>query len=145
MDVWWRYFTTGKKKQAIIAPDAAGNDATLANRLLLGLGTPRITPKNMVTITGTVVGVAPHYAPDGDMVFALKPDPPNDNLVNAQNKAQSKMAGGIWCEGMCQQGPKNLSQPWHKGDCIKGGPFPKFTLPNVGDKLLLTGFYAIYN
>lgn len=126
---------------AIVAPVAA-NDNTLANRLLLGLGTPRITPKNIVTVTGTVVGVAPHYAPDGDMVFALKPDPPNDNLVNAQNKSQPKMAGGLWCEGMCQK-PNKSPHPWHVGDCLRGGPFPKFSLPSVGDKMRITGMYAI--
>jgi hypothetical protein len=95
-----------------------------------------------VTITGTVVGVKPHYTSDGDMVFALKPDEPYKEIVNIHNMSQSKMADGIWVEAVCQR-PNESQDSWHVRDCAKGGPFPKFPLPNLGDRLRITGTYAI--
>ena|SRR5215510_4148181 len=130
---------------AVVAPVAANSDFAMATRLLHGMGTQRIKPLRLITITGTVVGVAPHFAPDGDGVFAFKPDPPNQGLVNAQNMAQPKMGGGLWLELMCQKQPNALalSHPWHQGDCVNGGPFPKWSLPKLGDKLRVTGVYSI--
>lgn len=95
-----------------------------------------------ITVTGTVVGQTdPHYAPDGDMVFALKLDPQYSQYVNEKNNA-AKYQGGIWCEAECQV--KNTStDPWHKGDCSVGGPFPKFRLPKRGDRLKVTGLHTI--
>lgn len=136
---------TGKQESVFVGPIAAGDDTALANRLLLGLGTPRITPKRIVTVTGTISGCDPHFAPDGDLVFGLMPDAQFKNLLTPQNATHKCSGGGLWCEGMCQQEIKPLaaSQPWHKGDCLKGGPFPKFPTPKVGDRYSVTGMYAI--
>lgn len=137
------FFVLFKNKQAFVGPVAASNDSTLAARLLLGLGTPRITPKRIVTVTGTISGCDPHFAPDGDLVFGLMPDAQFKNLLTPQNATHKCSGGGLWCEGMCQQGVKSLPQPWHVGDCLKGGPFPKFPSPRVGDRYSVTGMYAI--
>lgn len=112
--------------------------------LWAGIGVPDRLQKMQenVSMTGTVVGVKPHWAPDGDMVFALRPDPPNDVLVNEHNKAQEKMAGGIWIEGICQK-PNKSTAVYHVGDCMKGGPFPHFELPELGDHLWISGTYVL--
>jgi len=121
----------------------ASNDEQVLARLWTAIGVPsRLQRIRTVSLTGKVVGVAPHYAPDGDMVFALKPDPPNDTLVNAANKAQAKMGGGLWVEPQCQR-PNKSTEPWHRGDCARGGPFPIYPLPKLGDRLAITGTYVI--
>jgi len=118
-------------------------DGPLLERLWMAIGVPsRLAKIQNVTITGTVVGAKPHITSDGDMVFALKPDEPYKEIVNIHNMSQSKMANGIWVEAVCQ-GPNQSQQSWHVGDCAKGGPFPKFPLPNLGDRLRITGTYAI--
>jgi hypothetical protein len=91
------------------------------------------------TITGTVMSIrnGPHYAPDGDMVFALKPDPQYANMVNASNK--TNYGGGIWCEAVCQKANK-APETKHEGDC-KCSP-TKFTLPKVGQRLRVTGSHV---
>lgn len=148
-----RYTLTTTVQRGIIAPaivapvqlPTANNDNTLAQHLLLGLGTPRITPKRIVTVTGTISGCEPHFAPDGDLVFGLMPDPQFKNLLTPQNATHKCSGGGLWCEGMCQKMPNSLalSHPWHQGDCVRGGPFPKFPTPKVGDRYTITGMYAI--
>ena len=97
-----------------------------------------------VTVTGQVVGVAPHYPTDGDMVFSLRLDPEYEHLLTEGNRTTEKMDGGIWCEAICQH--ENVStESWHQGDCEKGGPFPKFPLPSIGDRLRITGIHTIDN
>jgi len=136
-------FISSKSSSAVVAPVAATNDEAVLARLWTGIGVPsRLKKVRTVTLTGTVVGVKPHYVSDGDMVFALKPDPPNDTLVNAKNKAESKMGGGLWMEAICQKA-NTSKEPWHVGDCARGGPFPKFPMPKLGDRLRVTGTYAI--
>jgi hypothetical protein len=95
--------------------------------------------KECVTVTGTVVGSpGPHFAPDGDLVFALKLDPPYASLVPAGSNKDAKMAGGIWCEEVCQ-GPNKATEPKHKGDCqTKAPPLLK---PKLGQKLKVMGRY----
>jgi hypothetical protein len=82
------------------------------------------------------VGAEPHNTPDGDMLFALKPDEPYKEMVNIHNLSQSKMAVGIWVEAVCQK-PNQSQHSWHVGDCATGGP-----LPSLGDRLRITGTYA---
>lgn len=97
-----------------------------------------------ITVTGTVVGEKePHYAPDGDLVFALKLDPQYQHYVNDKNNA-AKYQGGIWCEAVCVT-KNNSTDVWHKGDCSVGGPFPKFPTPKRGDRLKVTGIHTIDN
>ena len=103
----------------------------------------RLQFNGCISVTGTVVGKAPHYAPDGDMVFAVKLDPEFAHYVNAKNN-NPKMAGGIWCEAVCQS-TNNSKDSWHKGDCSAGGPFPKFKMPKLGDRLRVTGIHTIDN
>ena len=110
-----------------------------------GIAQPaRLQNLGCVTVTGQVVGVAPHYPTDGDMVFSLRPDPEYEHLLTEGNRTTEKMDGGIWCEAICQH--ENVStEPWHQGDCEKGGPFPKFPLPSIGDRLSVTGIHTIDN
>lgn len=102
----------------------------------------RLQFNKCVTVTGTIVGEAPHYAPDGDMVFALKLDPQFASLVNEKNNT-SKYQGGIWVEVVCVQKNKAEGEAWHKGDCAKGAPFYKPPLPKVGNRMKVTGIHAI--
>jgi hypothetical protein len=94
------------------------------------------------TVTGTVIasgdGKGPHYAPDGDLVFVLKPDAQYASMVNAANNG-SKYQGGLWIEGVCQKANK-AKEPRHQGDC-KCNP-PKFSAPKVGQKLKITGAHV---
>jgi len=97
---------------------------------------------NNATVTGTVIAAGdggPHYAPDGDLVFAFKPDPPYANMVNEVNKSNKKYAGGLWMEGVCQKANK-AKEPRHQGDC-KCSP-PKFAQPKNGDRLKITGAHV---
>jgi hypothetical protein len=89
---------------------------------------------NCVNVTGTVV-TRPHYAPDGDLVFAIKPN--EQNITSILNQGNQKK-GGLWVEGICQMKP-HTSAPWHQGDCNLGGPFPKFTIPVEGQKVEISG------
>lgn len=102
----------------------------------------RLKFNNCVTVTGTIVGEQPHYAPDGDMVFSLKLDPQFSHLVNEKNNTE-KYKGGIWCEVVCVQNNKAENEPWHKGDCAAGAPFYKPALPKVGNRMKVTGIHAI--
>ena len=97
-------------------PSTNTPDDALAKRLLLGLGTPRITPKRVLTVTGTISGCKPHYAPDGDLVFGLMPDAQFKNLLTPQNATHKCAGGGIWCEAMCVEEIKPLAktQAWHQ-------------------------------
>jgi hypothetical protein len=110
-----------------------------------GIAQPaRLQNLGCVTVTGQVVGVAPHYPSDGDMVFSLRPDPEYEHLLTEGNRTTEKMDGGIWCEAICQH--ENVStESWHQGDCEQGGPFPKFPLPSIGDRMRVTGIHTIDN
>jgi len=87
-----------------------------------------------VNVSGTVVS-QPYYAPDGDLVFATKPNEQNITLTLTSGNQKK---GGLWIEGICQTNP-HTSAPWHQGDCKRGGPFPKFPLPIVGQKVKISG------
>lgn len=97
---------------------------------------------NNATVTGTVIPAGdggPHYAPDGDLVFAFKPDPQYEYMLNAVNKTNKKYGGGLWIEGVCQKQNK-AKEPRHQGDCKCGAS--KFKQPKNGDKLRITGAHC---
>ncbi len=130
----------------VSTPTAQPTQQTGCNpNLWAGIAQPaRLQNLGCVTVTGQVVGVAPHYPSDGDMVFSLRVDPEYEHLLTEGNRTTEKMDGGIWCEAICQH--ENVStEPWHQGDCEKGGPFPKFPLPSIGDRLSVTGIHTIDN
>jgi hypothetical protein len=101
-----------------------------------GIGHPErfkfISP--CVNVTGAVVTL-PHYAPDGDLVFAVKP---NEQNITSMLTSGNQKKGGLWIEGICQTKP-HTSAPWHQGDCRLGEPFPKFPLPKVGQSINISG------
>ncbi|HZD36954.1 MAG TPA: hypothetical protein VE130_17250, partial [Nitrososphaeraceae archaeon] len=90
-----------------------------------------------ITVTGNITLV--HEPSDGDTVFALTLDEPYQNLVTISN-FNSKMTGGIWVEFICQR-TNNSTELVHKGDC-SAGTSPKFPLPEVGDRVEVTGAYV---
>jgi hypothetical protein len=90
-----------------------------------------------VTVSGIVTLV--HFPPDGDTVFALKPDPQYKNMVNKAN-FNPKMKGGIWVELICQRSNKS-HESVHKGDCQDYNG-PKFPTPKVGQYLRVTGSHV---
>jgi len=100
----------------------------------------RLTVNNCnTTVTGTVIAASdggPHYAPDGDLVFAFKQDSQYNNLINSKNTSNKKYSGGLWVEGVCQKANK-APEPRHQGDCKCSAT--KFAAPKVGDKLKITG------
>jgi hypothetical protein len=97
---------------------------------------------NNATVTGTVIPAGDggsHYAPDGDLVFAFKPDPQYSNMVNDVNKINKKYGGGLWVEGVCQKANK-AKEPRHQGDCkCNATKFPK---PKNGQRLRITGAHV---
>lgn len=136
------------RKTAIVAA-VAPNDAQLAARLWTSIGQPgapgvRFQKRNIVTVTGTVVGKTPHYNRDGDLVFGLMPDPQFKHLLTGKASEIHKTisGGGIWCEAVCQK-PNTSPEPVHLGDCAKGGPFPMFPMPKMGERWSVTGLHII--
>ena len=130
---------------AVAAPPTS--DAALAARLWTAIGQPgapgvRFIKKSIVTVTGTVVGKEPHFNTDGDLVFGLMPDPPFKNLLTPGNATHTIDGGGLWCEAVCQK-PNTSVEPVHTGDCARGGPFPKFPVPKMGEKWSVTGLHVI--
>jgi hypothetical protein len=101
-----------------------------------GIGHPErfkfISP--CVAVTGTVMTL-PHYAPDGDLVFAIKP---NEQNITSILTSGNQKKGGLWIEGICQTKP-HTSAPWHQGDCRLGQPFPKFLVPTIGQHINISG------
>ena len=121
------------------------SDQALADRLWTAIGDPspaRFTRRGIVTVTGTVVGKAPHQNRDGDMVFGLMPDPQFKNLLVPGNKTHTISGGGLWCEAVCQ-GPNVSPEPVHANDCKRGAPFPKFPTPKLGERWSVTGLHII--
>jgi hypothetical protein len=137
-----------KQTTAVVAPVAGGGiggDNVLAARLWTAIGDPspiRFTKRGMVSVTGTVVGKEPHYNTDGDLVFGLKPDPQFQNLLTPQNKTYTIAGGGLWCEAVCQR-PNTSIEPVHFNDCKRGGPFPIFPMPKMGERWRVTGLHII--
>ena len=94
---------------------------------------------NNATVTGTVIAAGDggaHYAPDGDLVFSLKPDPQYAHMLLPPNTSNKKYGGGLWIEGVCQKANK-AKEPRHQGDC-KCSP-TKFQAPKNGQRLKITG------
>lgn len=136
------------KSASSSVPDTTNITGNCNPNLIKAIGRPNdpgmlLQFNGCITVTGTVVGKAPHYAPDGDMVFAVKLDSQYSHYVNSKNN-NTKMQGGIWCEAVCQ-GPRRSKDSWHQNDCAAGGPFPKFKLPRLGDRLRVTGIHVIDN
>ena len=105
-----------------------------------------------VTITGTVIGKGESRIPhiheesgeDSDLIINLLPDPEFKSLASLPN---TRFAGAIHLEAICQgnnfdtgTGLVNASS-LHIGDC-KGYNGPHFPIPNVGDRLKVTGVYV---
>lgn len=123
------------------------NDTTLANRLWTSIAQPglpgqRFIKKSIVTVTGKVVGKVPHYNTDGDLVFGLMPDPQFKNLLTPASAKHTISGGGLWCEAVCQK-PNTSIEPVHFGDCSRGGPFPMFPMPKLGERWSVTGLHVI--
>ena len=142
------FFILANKKSVVVGAvtgAGAGSDQALADRLWTAIGdtsTTRYTKKSIVTVTGTVVGKAPHHNLDGDMVFGLKPDPQFTNLLTPQNKTYTIAGGGLWCEAVCQVA-NTSPEPVHVNDCKRGSPFPKFPMPKMGERWSVTGLHII--
>jgi len=139
----------GMKRQSsvVVAPIISASDTTLADRLWTSIGKPgapgeRFDKRGVVTVTGTVVGKEPHFNTDGDLVFGLMPDAPFKNLLTAASAKHTISGGGLWCEAVCQKA-NTSSEEVHQGDCARGGPFPKFPTPKMGEKWSVTGLHVI--
>jgi hypothetical protein len=97
---------------------------------------------NNATVTGTVIPAGdggPHFAPDGDLVFAFKPDPQYASMLGPTNLSNKKYGGGLWIEGVCQK-PNKAKEPRHQGDCKCNAT--KFTTPKNGQRLKITGAHV---
>jgi|SRR5215510_1357294 len=118
---------------------------SLAERLWTAIGDTspgRFEKHDVVTCTGTVVGKEPHYNRDGDMVFGLEPDPECEHLLTPANETYDIDGGGLWCEAVCQR-PVTSPEAVHKDDCKRGGPYPTFPMPELGERWSVTGLYII--
>jgi hypothetical protein len=103
-----------------------------------------------VTVTGTVIGKSDSKIPhiredsDSDLIINLLPDPEFKSLASLPN---TRFAGAIHLEAICQGNNFDtetglVSAPrLHIGDC-KGYNGPHFPIPNVGDRLKVTGVYV---
>lgn len=123
---------------------AAPSSDSLVDRLWQGIGdtsSTRFERRGVVTVTGKVVGKKPHRNSDGDNVFSLKPDKQYQGLLTSAN-SEGKYEGGLWCEAICQ-GSNTSKEAVHKDDCKRGGPFPKFPMPKLGERWRVSGLHII--
>ena len=127
------------------ASSKGGNGASLSERLWTAIGDTspgRFEKRGVVTVTGTVVGKEPHYNRDGDMVFGLAPDEEYEHLLTPANDTYTIAGGGLWCEAVCQR-PNTSPEAVHKDDCKRGGPYPTFPMPGMGERWSVTGLHII--
>ena len=105
-----------------------------------------------VTVTGTVIGNSSSKIPhireqaDKDLIINLLPDAQFKSLASPAN---TRFAGVIHVEAICQGNNLNTKTGLghhvphlHVGDC-KGYNGPDFPIPKVGDRLKITGVYAL--
>ena len=104
-----------------------------------------------VTVTGTVIGKGESRIPhiredsDSDLIINLLPDAQFKSLASPPN---TRFTGAIHLEAICQGNNfdtatglvHNVSRI-HVGDC-KGYNGPHYPIPNVGDRLKVTGVYV---
>ena len=95
-----------------------------------------------ITVTGVVIPAGDggaHFAPDGDLVFAFKPDPQFAYLLNDKNMNNKKYDGALWVEGVCQKANK-AKEARHAGDCKCNAP--RFPTPKNGERYRITGAHC---
>jgi hypothetical protein len=141
----------GAVDPAMCTLDLKGFVVHLFNEILNGKPILKIW-EPCVTVTGTVIGKGESRVPhiheesdeDSDLIINLLPDPEFKSLASPPN---TRFAGAIHLEAICQgnnfdpaTGLVNVP-PIHIGDC-KGYNGPHYPIPNVGDRLKVTGVYV---
>jgi hypothetical protein len=114
------------------------------NPFMKDLNTTRFIVGDCITVTGKVTWT--HYInTDGDANFNVKLDEKYGSLLTPINKNSPKLKGALHIEVVCQ-GKNTSTDPVKKNQCKipqYDGPDFKKELPQVGDRVQVTGMYVI--